>query len=264
MSGLSRGEVMVVVNRYIGVSGGYLGDFSYRTHADFYPEYCELDIDPNALDGTTRERFIEILSTASSDHQARILRGVVERFPIDAAEAPATRTSDLRDRLEQMANRCADGPVVPTPRVGDHGEAVRRALDDAEHLITGSDAASAVDRVHTALHAYLGSVCADAGLNVETNDSLTALYKRARTGHPALKPTGPRAGDIDKILRAFSAVLDAMSPLRNRASMAHPQAELLAVPEATLVVHAARTVLHYLEARLAQAVPQGGDGGDDS
>ena len=31
---------MKIVNRYIGVTGGYLGDFSYRTDADFYPEHC--------------------------------------------------------------------------------------------------------------------------------------------------------------------------------------------------------------------------------
>ena len=45
-SALSKREIMIVVNRYIGVEGGYLGDFSYRTHAEFYPLYCELDIDP--------------------------------------------------------------------------------------------------------------------------------------------------------------------------------------------------------------------------
>lgn len=28
-------QIQIVVNRYIGVTGGYLGDFSYRTHTDF-------------------------------------------------------------------------------------------------------------------------------------------------------------------------------------------------------------------------------------
>jgi hypothetical protein len=31
---LTPQEAMKVVNRYIGVEGGYLGDFSYRTHAE--------------------------------------------------------------------------------------------------------------------------------------------------------------------------------------------------------------------------------------
>lgn len=37
---MSMKEILRVVNRYIGVEGGYLVGFSYRTHADFYPEYC--------------------------------------------------------------------------------------------------------------------------------------------------------------------------------------------------------------------------------
>jgi hypothetical protein len=40
------------------------------TDADFYPEYCDLDIDPNEFEGTARERFIHILSNASPKEQA--------------------------------------------------------------------------------------------------------------------------------------------------------------------------------------------------
>jgi hypothetical protein len=43
MNGMTNLEMKIIVNQYIGVSGGYLGDFSYRTHAKFYPLYCELD-----------------------------------------------------------------------------------------------------------------------------------------------------------------------------------------------------------------------------
>lgn len=50
---------MIIINRYIGIESGYLGDFSYRSHAEFYPLYCDLDIDPYEFEGTTREKFIE-------------------------------------------------------------------------------------------------------------------------------------------------------------------------------------------------------------
>ncbi len=42
--GLSRPEMFTVMNRYIGVRGGYLGDFSYRSHREFYAEFCDLEI----------------------------------------------------------------------------------------------------------------------------------------------------------------------------------------------------------------------------
>ena len=43
----------------------------------------------------------------------------------------------------------------------------------------------------------------------------------------------------------------AIDPLRNKNSFAHPTWALLDVPEAMLVINAARTILHYLDAKLA-------------
>ena len=55
--------------------------FSYRTHHEFYPDYCEIeDIDPVSLEGTTRIRFEHILKTEAPVRQALILRGVLKKF----------------------------------------------------------------------------------------------------------------------------------------------------------------------------------------
>jgi hypothetical protein len=86
---LIAGEVLRVTNRWIRVPVGYLGNFSYATHEGFYVEYCALDgIDPRALQGTTRERLITILADAPPDDQARILQGVLGKYP-SGLNAPA-------------------------------------------------------------------------------------------------------------------------------------------------------------------------------
>ena len=55
---ISPRDVEFVTRRWIGVTGGYLGDFSYRTHHEFYPDYCDIeDIEPYRIEGTTRQRF---------------------------------------------------------------------------------------------------------------------------------------------------------------------------------------------------------------
>src|SRR5258705_327104 len=59
-------EINKLVYKYIGVEGGYLADFSYRSHHDFYIE-LDLDIDPSPLPGTTKERFIAILRRSSPE-----------------------------------------------------------------------------------------------------------------------------------------------------------------------------------------------------
>jgi hypothetical protein len=57
VSGLEDAEIVRIVNRCIGVSGGYLGPperFSNRTHSDFYAEYCDLSVHLSPFEGTTR------------------------------------------------------------------------------------------------------------------------------------------------------------------------------------------------------------------
>lgn len=247
---LTDREITRLVNRYIGVHQGYLGDFSYRTHADFYPEYCDLDIDPNRYEGTTRERFITILGSLPPRDQAKVLRGIVERFPPDQNGAPDTRSA-AHPEVVALITRLESGPLVAgvTPQIT--SEVVLRALTDAETLIHTSGPTSAVDRVHTVLHGYLRAVCDAAGIAYGQNDSMVALLRKLEDGHPKLQDLGPRAQDVKKVLNAFASVLDAMLPVRNQASVAHPNAELLDEPEAHLVINAGRTLLHYLDAKFS-------------
>lgn len=162
---LTPQEVMKVVNRYIGVSGGYLGDFSYRTHAEFYPAYCDLDIDANTYSGTTRERFIEILSSRSPRDQAKILRGVIDRFDDDDVDNP-TRAR-LRPELEGWIARLEAAPTVGLDTPKHTRDVVVRALADADELIRANGATSAVDRIHTALHGHVLALCEASGIEVE-------------------------------------------------------------------------------------------------
>jgi Abortive infection C-terminus len=248
VSGLTDRDITRIVNRDIGVSGGYLGDFSYRTHADFYPEYCDMEINPYAYEGTTRERFIAILSSQEPRNQARILRGVLERFPPD--QGPDTRQAVHAEILTLIERLDAGTLITPlTPQIT--SEVVLRALTDAETLIQTSGPTSAVDRVHTVLHGYLMAVCQAAGITYRREDSMVALFRAIQNGHPKLADLGPRAQDVRKVLNAFASVLDAMLPIRNQTSVAHPNPSLLDEPEARLVINASRTLLHYLDDKLS-------------
>lgn len=249
MKTLSRLQIMRIVNRYIGVDQGYLGDFSYRTHSEFYPLYCDLEYDPDELQGTTRERFIQILSSAPPHHQAKILRGVVERFPVEGRSAPESRTPGLRTQLLEWASSLEASRAIPTPDLSTRSEALERALVDVEALIESTGAPSAVDRIHTALRAYLQALCEEEAIEFSPDPTITALFKLLRQHHPALQPTGPRASDLSKILRSVVSILDALSPVRNRASGAHPNSAVLEPPEAMLVVNLTRTILHFIDAR---------------
>lgn len=248
-AGLTNGEVIQVVNRYIGVSGGYLGDFSYRTHAEFYPGYCDLDIDPSEYEGTTRERFIAILSSRAPRQQARILRGILERFPAEPGFGPPAR-GRMKPKIVAMIERLSSVDVTLAVEEGFSAQVVRDALADAEVLVRERSPTSAVDRVHTALHGYLRDECRRAGIAHDESASSGALLKALRREHPQLSDLGPRSNDIAKVLNSAAAIIDALGPLRNKTSMAHPNEDLLEPEEATLVINVARSLIGYLADKL--------------
>jgi hypothetical protein len=141
-------------------------------------------------------------------------------------------------------------PVAP-PSPAITSRSVDEALADAEQLIPARGAHSAVDRVHTALHGYLRAVLDRAGLHQEPNVALTALFRILRDEHPRLHDLGHRDEDLFRMIMGLATVVDSLNTLRNKASLAHPNDQVLAEPEAMLAINAARSLLHYLDQRVA-------------
>ena len=158
-----------------------------------------------------------------------------------------------------------EGPAaVENPNLAITSDVVERALKDAENLIGTSGAASAIDRMHTALHGYLHSLCEEvgiehgdlnsvcdrAGLPYGTNPTVTQLFKIVRTQHPAFTGTSPYADEVRRVANAFASAIDALNTIRNNATPAHPNDALLAAPEAMLMINGVRTLLQYLNAKM--------------
>lgn len=104
---LTPSEIYRFVNDYIGVSNGNLYDFSYRTLEEFYPYYCDLNINVNDYQGTTkREKFIEIISSSSPIAQAKIIRGVLKKYPVSSSSGNGSgRSQELYNEFLQIIDR---------------------------------------------------------------------------------------------------------------------------------------------------------------
>lgn len=143
---------------------------------------------------------------------------------------------------------------APAPEPTITSATVRRALEDAELLVGQGRATSAVDRAHTALHGYLTERARRLSIHVggpgAARLSSAALYKRIRQAHSAFQ-TGPHAEHAALVGQTLATVVDRMDTLRNNASVAHPNDDLLDEPEAQLVITAVWAILRYLDARLA-------------
>jgi hypothetical protein len=208
----------------------------------------DLPLNPNDIPGTTPERFMLHPRTRRSIHAGE-----------DCGRNPE-EVSGWLDRVADASNPRRDSAVasetagcggVLSPALAKPSEVVERALNDAERLITSSGAVSGIDRLHTALHGYLKKACSEAGITPPDKDpELTRLFRQLRENHPKFKARGARADDIATMHNSLASIVAVLNPIRNRASVAHPNEILLDAAEAHLVVNSVRTLLHYLEAKL--------------
>ena len=137
-------------------------------------------------------------------------------------------------------------PVDP-PTLRTNSEIVVRALSDAQNLLNTSGAISAIDRVHTAIHGYIKSICDENELKYKKDASITSLYKLLRENHPKIKSLSSNSKELDRIVKSFSTILDSINTIRNNFSVAHPNENLLNEDEAILVINSVRTILHFLD-----------------
>lgn len=243
---LASSDVHWVANSYIGVSEGYLGDFSQRTHREFYPAYCDLVIDPDAYPGrTTREKFVAVLTSADTKAQASILRGVARKYP---QGSEAQRTADAFKHLARLIQKCSSDLAVAQhdPKVS--SAVVKQAMLDVAILIRERGPASAVDRIHTALHGYLEALCARHSLPAKEDANVPSLFKCVRTHHPAFREA-PDASPSVKALQGLAQVVEALNTARNHNSLAHPNDGILDTTDATLALNCANALIQYLDTK---------------
>lgn len=206
---------------------------------------------------TRHRRLLKSLHWGDDDYGNHIYE-VLERFANQDIKAlvAVIEHKKIRPHLErEQAEKLLElgyqtGHVPAVCNTVSASEAVRLALADADILLATSGAPSTIDRLHTAMHGYLKSVCQDAGIELDKGETLTQAFKKLRAEHPALQSLGPHDGEIAKILQPFASVMDALNTLRNHGSIAHPNENILGIPEAALVVNAVRTLFHYLSQKL--------------
>jgi Abortive infection C-terminus len=139
---------------------------------------------------------------------------------------------------------------VPSPSVVTTASVVEDALAQAETLIGRHGAGSGLDRVHTAFHTYLESLCQSLGPGIRDDIPITALFAYLKQHHPALAITESQdKAKLETIFRNLSKIIDTLDHFRDKKSLAHPN-PLLEDPEAMLVINVVRTMLRYLDMRL--------------
>jgi len=145
----------------------------------------------------------------------------------------------------------ASGDNVPDVRPTASTAAGLQALADAQILLNERGPVSAVDRVHTGFQAFLEGACKRAGLNPGESAAAPRLLKELLAKHPRLQNLGARSEEIRRIIRTSVSILDSLGTIRNNASLAHPNEDLLDRDEALLAINLARSLMRFLDSKLS-------------
>ncbi len=260
MTELLPKDVEFVVSHYMG-EGAFnfhseLGD----THSlrQFYLVDCNLDIQPNSPHSRdTMGRFIEVLVSQTPQNQAKILRAVRDRIPPGDMYTSQERRVKMYEMITEIIDRLeSESTFVDSVSPKSPSQVVRQALEDAEHHISRGRATSAVDRTHTALHGYLKQMCDDESITYENKPSLPKLFKLLQENHSAFQNCGMHQEKIDNVGKGLATAIHSLNEIRNNATPAHANDELLDACDATLAINAMRTIFHYVEQKRS---PSGGN-----
>ena len=148
----------------------------------FYPLFCALNINPEDYEGTTREKFIEILKTQHLKDQLKIIKGVLKKYPFDELEEEEKpKKIKYYNHIKDLIKKLEGDSTVEEPNLEITSEIVQRAIDDSKILSKGYGAINGVDRIHTALHGYLKAICKQENIIIGiTNPTITNLFKEIK------------------------------------------------------------------------------------
>lgn len=134
---LTKGEILRLMNDYIGESGGYLGDFGGKTLAEFYPIYCDFDVDFSQLgDKTNKNKFQYILEQSDCKIQAKILKGIFKKYPLETRPDKEKFVEEYLKIIERLEN---DASFETIQEINAHFDGIQQQIieeiNKAQHLI---------------------------------------------------------------------------------------------------------------------------------
>jgi hypothetical protein len=217
----------------------------------FFPNFFQSN--PNLITKSKQEKIAALLKVDSWEDFKNRLQTLIDYH---TKSFDRERVSDFNNFLKPI-NLKIDSTlkleriqsIIETPSLSITSEIVQKAIDDAKTLIEKNGATSGIDRIHTALHGYLKAICEKEQIIISVKNPKMHDFFKAIIQDEKLKIDGNRKIDIERIIYSMANILDALNPIRNMASVAHPNDSLLDEDEAILVINTAQTLLHYINSK---------------
>jgi hypothetical protein len=233
------------LEKFLGMSSGYVLDFSNRTFEDFI------------LDSTGRDIWSEKYRYASGS-KANCLRAfwakepnhIVGKLLADLLEYSKPKTEDLSlwDDCRRISVRLReDAPVADIEAFAPNAdgrdfESLARAVRDA---IEYNQPEAGLDRLHTFVVKYVRALCAKHGLEVDRSEPLHSVFGKY-VKH--MRENGRIESEMaERILKSAISILEAFNYIRNERSLAHDN-RMLGYDESLLIFNNVASCIRFLTA----------------
>jgi len=242
------------LERLLGMSGGYVLNFSDRTFGMFFDDHrVEIDAEKYRAGGTSKGNRMRAFWSMDGNYAVgRVINGLIahgldERcLPEDAA---------LIDDCRKVAQRLlSDQPVAEL-------DALTAIADErdfevvAEHVreaIEKNQPEGALDRLHVFVFKFIRVVCEPHGINFGRDKPLHSVFGEYVK---ALRDTGRLQSQMtERILKSSISVLEAFNEVRNNRSLAHDN-PILNYEESLLIFNHVAASIRFIKAIEAQTKP---------
>jgi hypothetical protein len=221
MSDLSGSERRKL-EKLLGMSSGYVLNFSDRTFSDFFSEYrVEIDAERYRVRGTSKANRMRAFWDLDSNYVVgRVIGGLIDYAAEEQCFGDSNRNlvEDCRNTAQRLSS---EQPVVEFESLtatGDErdfevlAEHVREAIDK-------NQPEGALDRLHTFVMKFVRNACEAHDVEVLRDKPLHSLfgeYVRALRDGNHLE-----SAMTERILKSSISVLEAFNDVRNNKSLAH-------------------------------------------
>lgn len=240
------------LEKLLGMSSGYVLNFSDRTFGIFFDEYrVEIDAESYRAGGTSKANRMRTFWTKDTNHVVgRVINGLIV---YGTEESCLPDETALIDDCRKIAQRLlSDQPVAEL----DSLTAIADERDFevvAEHVreaIEKNQPEGALDRLHTFVNKFIRVTCEPHGIEVNRDKPLHSVFGEYVR---ALRDGGHLESVMaERILKSSISVLEAFNDVRNNKSLAHDN-PILNYEESLLIFnHVAASVrfIKSLEAKI--------------
>ena len=236
------------LERTLGMSGGYVLNFSNKTFDEFFSDNIKIDIYDEKYENGSGSKANRMRAFWEKESNYSVCKALTLLFEEWAEYRAPFSPQTVPDECLRIVERLKTSAPVPdiTSLVATNNDVTFEALaKSVRESIDQNAPESGLDRLHTFLMKYFRSLCADRGIAAGQDKPLHSLvgeYIKALRGEGLIE-----SDMTERILKSTISVMEAFNFVRNNQSFAHDN-KVLNYNESLLIFGHVTSSIRFIEA----------------